>query len=81
MTIILSITLLVLLVLNIIIAVMIIRLLKSLRRGVNLAKAVINEVESFTKVFQKIKLPLAAGRILKKIIGYLPNDSKGKKKD
>ena len=70
-----------LLILDIVVAVLAIKLLKTLGRAARLIEAIIDDVENFTKIFQKIKLPLSFGRMLKKLVRYLPSNPDDEKTD
>lgn len=70
---------LVLLVLDIIIAIFILKLLLTARRVAKLVEAIVDDVENFTKLIRKFSWPVTLRRVIKKLAHHLPDDSKSEK--
>ena len=70
---------LVLLVLDIIIAIFILKLLLTARRAAKLVEAIVDDVENFTKLIRKFSWPVTLRRVIKKLAHHLPDDSKSEK--
>lgn len=62
----------VLLVLGIVIAVMILQLLGRIKRIVAFAEKIVDDIEKFGKLVNKLKIPAAWGGFLGKVLKYLP---------
>ena len=71
----------VLLILDIIIAITILRLLKSFKRAARVIDKIVDDIEKFGKVVSHLTPPPAWGRFIKKIAGFLPNQGASKKEE
>ena len=70
----------VLLFLDIVVAVLLIKILLSLRRATRVLDAALDDIENFSKIMRNIRLPFALGSIMKKLVHFLPADKDNKDK-
>ena len=68
---------LILLALDIIIAILILKIVLSLRRFTKLIDAVVDDIEKFQSIMQKITFPRSLAQVIRSIASWLP-DSKSK---
>ena len=68
-----------LLTLDILVAIYILKLLKTLQRSANLLEAILDDVDNFRQVVRKIKVPITFVRLLHKLTQALPADTKRNK--
>ena len=71
----------VLLFLDIVVAVLLIKILLSLRRASKVLDAALDDIENFSKIIRNISLPFSLGRIMKKLLHFAAaeKDNKDKK--
>ncbi len=58
----------VLLFLDIVVAVLLIKILLSLRRATKVLDTALDDIENFSKIIRNISLPFSLGRIMKKLL-------------
>ena len=60
----------VLLFLGIVVAVLLIKILLSLRRATKVLDAALDDIKNFSKIIRNISLPFSLGRIMKKLLHF-----------
>ena len=70
----------VLLFLDIVVAVLLIRILLSLRRASKVLDAALDDIENFSKIIRNISLPFSLGRIMKKLLHFAATEKDNKDK-